>query len=277
MFKVKSPKAKLLSGFATIDGSAKVGQLLPPPSLSSTRSHDELEDSEARREIGPMVPVDMTYDDEFAPSSATLSIGDPTHLETKGGRLFMYNHHLIGEGQRVGTLEQVMLEAEELGCPRFPPPAPLLWIKTSEEECHRAAMRCAALVQNVEEHSEEWLILNCYMNAVFATDAANKGASVAMIGEYMFLLGATLRELELVRRNKRDALRGKSTVRAAAKGGKMQNAQVSEQTHKVIEFMATKREEGASVSDAARWAFQANLGSSAKANRVAWYRRQRKL
>jgi hypothetical protein len=224
-----------------------------------------------------MVPVTMTYDDEFAPSSATLSIGDPTHLETKGGRLLMYNHHLIGEGHRTGTLEQVMSEAEELGCPRFPPPVPLLWIKTSEEECYRAANRCAVLIQDVEEHSEEWLVLNCYINAVFATDAANKGASLAMIGEYMLLLGATLRELELVRRNKRDALRGKTTLRAAAKGGKMQNAQVTQQTLDVIAYMAKRIEGGASVSDAARWAFQANLGSSVTANRAGWYRSQRKL
>lgn len=240
-------------------------------------SYDGPEDSTARRQIEPLVPVEMTYDDEFAPSSATLSIDDPAPLETKGGRLLMYNHHLIGEGQRAGTLEQVMLEAEELGCPRFPPPVPLLWIRTSEEECHRAATRCAQLVQNVEEHSEEWLVLNCYMNAVFATDAANKGTSVAMTGEYMFLLGATLRELELVRRNKRDALRGKTTLRAAAKGGKMQNAQVSQQTLNLVAYMAKRIEDGASVSDAARWAFQANLGSSVKANRAVWYRSQRKL
>lgn len=98
-----------------------------------------------------------------------------------------------------------------------------------------------------------------------------------MIGEYMLLLGATLRELELVRRNKRDALRGKTTLRAAAKGGKMQNAQVTQQTLDVIAYMAKRIEGGASVSDAARWAFQANLGSSVKANRAGWYRSQRKL
>ncbi len=182
-----------------------ISQILLPPSLSSTSSEDEAGDNTLRHEIGPMVPVTMTYDDEFAPSSATLSIDDPTKLETKGGRLFMYNNHLISEGQREGSLEQVMLQAEELGCPRFPPPLPLIWMEISDEDCHRAAGHCAVLVQNVEEHSEDWLILNCYMNAVFATEAANQGALNAT-SKYMFLLGATLRELELVRRNKRDAL-----------------------------------------------------------------------
>ncbi len=181
-------------------------EMVPPPSLSSMPSYDEPEDRTTSRQVDPMVPVAMTYDDEFAPSSATLSIDDPTQLKTKGARLMMYNKHLMGEGQRTGSLKQVMLEAEELGCPRFPPPMPLVWMEISEEDCHRAATSCAVLVQDVEEHSEEWLILNCYMNAVFATEAANKGVSSAMVGGYMFLLGATLRELELVRRNKKDAL-----------------------------------------------------------------------
>lgn len=246
-----------------------------PPTLSSVTSEYDIEGRKIRQENDPMVPMVVTYDDEFSPSQATLSIEDPTRLETKGGRLFMYNHHLIGEGQRSGTLEQVMEEAEELGCPRFPPPS--LWIETSEEECYRAYTRCAVLVQNVEEHSEEWLVLNCYMNAVFATDAANKGASVAMIGKYMILLGATLRELELVRRNKRDALRGKTTLRAAAKGGKMQNAQVSEQTLDLVAYMKKRIEGGATVAAAARWAFQSNLGSSVSANRIAWYRSRKKV
>ena len=248
--------------------------MLPPPSLAAIPSDDAAEIRTARRRNPPLKPFEMTYDDEFAPSSATLSIDDPNHLETKEARLLMYNKHLLGEGKRIGTLGEVMLEAEKLGCLNFPPPTPPFWIEMSEDECSRAIASCVDVLQDVEEHSEEWLILNCYLNAVIATQYASKGERVE---ELTILIGATLRELELVRRNKRDALRGKTTLRAAAKGGMMQNAQVTDQTVQVIEYMAKKRKEGASVSDAARWAFRANLGSSAKANRAAWYRSQRKL
>lgn len=251
--------------------------MLPPPSLSSIPSDDQLEDRAEHREIGPMVPITMTYDDEFAPSSATLSVNDPAHVENKGGRLLMYNRHLLGEGKNIGELERVMLEAEQLGCLHFPPPFPPFFIETSEAYCHQAIGSCGRIAEDYEEHSEEWLILNCYLNAVIATEYASKGATGGVVGESMFLLGAALRELELVRRNKRDALRGKTTLRAASKGGEMQNAQVSQQTLDLVAYMAAKIESGASVSDAARWAFQAKLGSSVKANRAVWYRSRRKL
>lgn len=152
-----------------------------------------------------MVKVELTYDDDFAPSKATLGIDDPSHVQTKGARLGFYNHHLISEGERIGTLEEVMLEAEGLGCPHFPTPFALFWIRVDMEYCSAAISRCAQLAEDHPEGSEAWLVLNCYLNAVVATEMANTAAPSSHIGERMLLLGAALRELELVRRNKRDA------------------------------------------------------------------------
>ncbi len=99
-------------------------------------------------------------------------------------------------------------------------------------------------------------------------DFHERNISVMMVADMMFKLGALVRELELVRHNKADALRGKKTVKAAKDGGNKRSANLDPGTakrlnemHRLIEKYPKK-----SRSWAAGEAARKNIGISKGAN-----------
>lgn len=210
------------------------------------------------------------FDDDFAASHAHLS-AELSELVSGAARLPFYND------QCVDTLESAIRFAVHLGCPKIPYSFPIEINLLNNDAYLSVAAAVKEIGAQLSEGSFEWLCIVAYLNWARACHLSAISAPPSVVAEAMFLAGATAREIELSQRNRLDARRGKSTLRAAQKGGRMQNAQVLPQTLKLIAYMQKRIEGGATVSEAARWAAQAKIGRSFKANRAAWYRYQKKV
>lgn len=90
------------------------------------------------------------------------------------------------------------------------------------------------------------------------------------------LLGYLWAEYQMRLNIERNALRGEGVVKNAREGGIARGNETSSVSCKVIAAMEDKIASGKSISNAARLAFKAGLGSSPDANRKLWTRRRSK-
>jgi len=210
--------------------------------------------------------VRISYDDEFSASHFDLQINDPVVLASQQSRLLFYNNHLTDE------LSEVMEAAETLGCAPVPILIPLAWARISDDAYLAAVKSAAACVENVSEGSEDWLVLSVYMNAVSAAHCVSSEMPSAIMAEHMLIVGASLRELELVRRNKEHAARGRKTHKAASAGGAARRSSMSARTKSIIAKMEVLIASDHTVASAARIAASQGFGTSRTANEKLYQR-----
>lgn len=152
--------------------------------------------------------ADVSFQDEFAPSSSPAT--DETNsgvLQTKGGRLHCYNDHVID------YMEGALNRASELGLPSIPWFFPLQYPKVNHATYVSIAQMVAALCEGMEEQSDDWLAVKCYLSWLEACHALTDGASALFVAERMFVAGATAREFELSVRNRKHSTLGRKQNR----------------------------------------------------------------
>lgn len=146
----------------------------------------------------------VTFNDEFAPSSSPVAdLADTGVLQTKAGRMVHYNDHVID------YMEGALDRACELGVPRLPWFFPLQYPSVSDAQFRIIAPMVGALCDDLEEQSDDWLALKCYLCWLQACHALTEGASILYVADQMFTAGATAREFELSVRNRRHAASGR--------------------------------------------------------------------
>lgn len=181
----------------------------PPPSLSQSREEREhlIDQFEKMKNETPK-PPDVSFRDEFAPSSSPArEVGDTGILQTKAGRMVCYNDHVIEYME--GALER----ACELGLPRIFWSFPLQYPKVSDAAYRTIGPMVGALCDGLEEQSDDWLAVKCYLCWLDACHALTEGAPSLIVAERMFVAGATAREFELSIRNRAHSALGRKQKR----------------------------------------------------------------
>lgn len=108
------------------------------------------------------------------------------------------------------------------------------------------------------EHEQRWL-LECFADiAAHAYDAGR------------YLQAAIGKEIES------HALRGMKTLAASKQSAQQQKGKIAPRSAKILEIMREKIANGASASAAAKFTFNAGLGTSVEANRKLWIRNKLK-
>ena len=214
--------------------------------------------------------IEVAFDDEFAPSSAKFGTSDPAIGSDPVRRLLFYN-----EQTHVTFLDAVS-RAVQLGCPSIVNGFPLTFTRVDEAFRQELAAALHRIVPALKEGSLDWLYVQCYVRWVVACIQATLGAPRLVIAETMFFAGAAAREIELTVRNKKDALRGKGTLRATSEGGTQKAKNFAPARNKVLFEMQRRVKAGQPVKEAASIVARRGYGKSAEANRALWYRHQLK-
>ncbi|WP_458790901.1 hypothetical protein [Yoonia sp. MH D7] len=141
---------------------------------------------------------EVSFEDDFAPSSSPAKDdANSGILQTKAGRLHCYNDHVLD------YMEGALDRACELGLPRIPWFFPLQYPPVSDFLFQVTSRMVGALSETLEEQSDDWLALKCYLCWLEACHALTDGASILYVADKMFVAGATAREFELSVRNRR--------------------------------------------------------------------------
>ena len=145
-------------------------------------SEDPKEDVEGF--FRPLSEAVVDFDDAFSKGHTEFLITNPELAETKGARLLFFNDHLLR------SLELALEEAIKLGClPLRNWPAPI------EHEFYKVAfMIVREILEDVEELSEEWLVLKVYFHALQSSYLSDDSSIPFLVkAEGLLLLGASLR------------------------------------------------------------------------------------
>lgn len=267
-----------------------------PPPPESRLSHSLAGWSEAEpanERHSDFEKVTMEFVDEFAPSVAEFSTTDPAATDNALARHFFYNEQIHD------TLTSAIDRAVTLGFPNVDYNFGLGFVSISSEQFRRVAGFGHRICPTLKEGSEDWLCVQCYLRWIGAcwtftdgptappkptgmtgwmTDAEiafrKRSIEYQSVAEAMFFLGAAVRELELHRLNRNDALRGKKTVRSARQGGLGRQGALALDTERRIAEMA-RLVPSLGVKGAAEVLFRNGNGVSAAANRQIWYRSRR--
>lgn len=264
-------------------------QSAPPPSLAG------LQEAESASECHDgFKEVTMEFADEFAPSVAQFSTTDVSATDSAFARHFFYNDQIHQ------TLASAIDRAAELGFPNVDYTFGLGFVSISDAQFRWVAGFGHRICPTLKEGSEDWLCVQCYLRWVSACWTFTDGPTVPpkptgmtawmteaeiafrkrsieyqSVAEAMFFLGAAVRELELHRLNRNDALRGKKTVRGARQGGEgRQSALAPDTEHRIAEMARLVPSHG--IKGAAEVLFRNGSGASAVANRQLWYRHNQK-
>jgi len=234
--------------------------------------------------------VTMTFVDEFAPSVAKFSTTAPAATDSALARHFFYNQQIHV------TLANAIERAVELGFPRVDYNFSLGFVPVSSENFRMVSQFGHSICPTLGEGSEDWLCVQCYLRWIGAcwtftegpttppepTDMTssmtetqiafrNRSMEFQCVADAMLLLGAAIRELELHRLNRKDALRGKKTVRSAKEGAAARRGALAPDTESRLREMARLVPKHG-VKGAAEALFRKNIGTSANANRALWNR-----
>jgi hypothetical protein len=240
--------------------------VVPPPSLAGAA--DEPEGRKVRTSPRVGLPAqEHKFDDEFSPSVARFNAEQP--LPSGLAEHFFYNDQIIN------TLEVALERAVALGLPRRVCLFPLTFEKQSDEDFLAMVSAYEALPVKPKHGEPDWLCIQAYVWVAEASLRATQGASANAIAEAMFFAGAAARELEFTRLNRRDALRGKGTNRAASNGGRVRSAAHTPMRQEVIRQMSELIESGQSQANAARIVADRGFGTSRAGNLHFWKRRDR--
>lgn len=140
---------------------------------------------------------EVLFNDDFAPSSSPVKdLANTGILKKKSSRLVCYNDHVIDHME--GALER----ACELGLPRVFWSFPLQYPKINEAQYEAILPVIGALCEGMDEQSDDWLALKCYLCWLNACHILTDGGSSLLVAESMFVAGATAREFELSVRNR---------------------------------------------------------------------------
>lgn len=155
-------------------------------------------------------PIEIRYNDEFAPSHSRLDAAYADTWVNDTTRPFFYND------QTSEVAEAALDRAADMGLPR------VLWklphnFTQIDASAHSEILNVfREVIKNINEGSEDWICLAIYHRWVSACHWTTIGVPVGLIAEHILALGANCRELELVHRNKAEALERKKAKRALA-------------------------------------------------------------
>lgn len=239
-----------------------------------------------------MSDVRLQFSDEFSPSHAQAYSNDPQALSNPAARHLFYNQQLYE------LLRSAIDGAITLGMPPIDVGFPLTFDRITKETFELILRIANGLSPYLEEGSPSWLCVQIYLRhaqicnqlkdpltrevGALPGESAEelafrqRGCDAMLLVSYAFFLGAATRELELSILNRRDALRGKKTVRSAQAGGIARKSTVGPDTDRRIEAMRTYVAAGQSVTNAARLA-ALKIGGTDEANRQLWKRHCKKV
>jgi hypothetical protein len=223
--------------------------------------------------FGEESPLDVVFESEFAPSLSTVKVeaGDPRSILNARTRPLFYNGHLAE------TMRLAVDAAVELGMPRVSYGVPLTFTRLEQEDYEQICAFAGDLFEKLTEGEADWLALVCFMHWASACYEVSKdNPQPLFFARYMFLAGATARELELALWNKEHAARGRKTIRASREGGKSRRGTLKAELGKRLTAMEELIAKGHSVNRAAQLAHERGCGPSADANRKLWNRHRHK-
>lgn len=181
--------------------------------------------SEARQNV--------SFQDEFAPSSSPVAdVISSGVLQTKASRMHSYNDHVID------YMEAAFARASELGLPIIEWLFPLQYPRIDDVKFSAIVQMVATTCEGLEEQSDDWLALKCYLCWLEACHAITDGASALYVAERMFVAGATAREFELSVRNRRDAAQGRNQNRYLKNLRQSQNERTKRNVEERRRFIA---------------------------------------
>lgn len=238
-----------------------------------------------------MAEVRFAYPDQFAPSSAKAFTTDADGLRNPSARHIFYNQQLYA------LLGDAIAEAVTLGLPPIDLNFPLTFARVSKEALKHIFGIANGLSQSIGEGSFGWLCMQCYIRyALLCNDLTEpldrqveafpgedqdgvafrqRGLASVMISSHAFFLGAAVRELELALLNKKDALRGKKTIKAARAGAEGRKKSTAPDTEARLSKMRQLVAKNPSVANAARLTAN-SVGGSVESNRKLWGRHTKK-
>ncbi|MDP3264029.1 MAG: hypothetical protein U1E06_16065 [Tabrizicola sp.] len=267
---IKPVANKLHEKWGDISGALKKATVTPPSGMAEVR---------------------FAYLDQFAPSSAKAFTTDADGLSNPSARHIFYNQQLYG------LLCDAITEAVTLGLPPIDLNFPLTFARVSKGALKYIFGIANGLSQSIGEGSFGWLCIQCYIQyALLCNDLTEplnrqvealpgedqdsiafrqRGLESIMVSSHAFFLGAAVRELELALLNKKDALRGKRTIKAARAGAEGRKNSTAPDTEARLSKMRELVAKNSSVANAARLTAN-SVGGTVASNRKLWGRHAKK-
>ena len=218
--------------------------------------------------------VEVNFPDLFAPSTAKFGSSDPTIASDPATRSTLYNEQIYE------VFLHAVSKAVQLGCPSIVNGFPLTFSSVNNAFLEKYNKAIRRIIPTLKEGSLDWLYVQCYVRWVSACFIATADPTERLgVTNQLFLVGAAVREIELTILNRKDALRGKGTVRSAGEGGKKRRGKFKSTTRRVLaEMTRLVKAKKMSISSAAAIAANKGVGTSASANRALWnYHKRIKL
>lgn len=181
--------------------------------LANERSqkHQEARVKRRKDSRGPdgLVEETIEFPDDFAPGRATFGISGGLMLSPdQKGQFYGDDWSFIGQAALDWSAAQ--------GLPPLAWPLPFGWFEVDEPTWSAVHQQWRHHIEAADESSEEWLCFLIYFHALELSRLLTVQPSVGLLLETTFVLGGVVRELDLARRNKKDALKAKKQNRALA-------------------------------------------------------------
>jgi len=215
--------------------------------------------------------VEVNFSDPFAPSTAKFGSSDPNIASDPATRSLFYND------QTHEIFLDAVSKAVQLGCPSIVNGFPLTFSSVDDAFLGKYNKAIRRITPTLKEGSLDWLYVQCYVRWVSACFIATADQTDRLsVASELFFAGAAAREIELTILNRRDALRGKGTVRSASDGGVARGKKSERKRSQVIAEMKRRVTKGRAVKEASEIVARLGYGTSADANRALWYRQKPK-
>ena len=214
----------------------------------------------------------LYFDDDFSPSHSMAKGEAPEKWANARTRPVFHNNHLF---DFLGFAIEV---AQDLRASPLVYGFPIKFTGICSADYETALQRAALIAEKLPAESPEWLAVTCYIQWLNACYCATIDGPVQEIAKWMFLAGATSRELELSIINRSHASRGRKVIKAASVGGDIRAAKQKSETRKVLDEMSKllKERPNLSATSAAKIVYDRKIGTSPSANRAIWQRNKAK-
>ena len=215
----------------------------------------------------------LYFDDDFSPSHSMAKGEAPEKWANARTRPVFHNNHLF---DFLGFAIEV---AQDLRASPLVYGFPIKFTGICSADYETALQRAALIAEKLPAESPEWLAVTCYIQWLNACYCATIGGPFEEIAKWMFLAGATARELELSIINREHASRGRKTQKAASEGGRQRQREMHPRKTKILAEMQRllKEKPHIGISGAAEQAYKNGFGTSGNANRAIWYRKPKNL
>lgn len=177
------------------------------------RANETLEEvqQDPRKKVNPLDQIDVRFTDEFAPSEISVGVSDPSHVEGPGRCIFY--------GDDWHNIAMAAVErCYDFHLPRLCWPFLGRYTRVDEDYYIKVVQYWGALVVGLEEGSEDWICFQVYYKLLNVSQLYTQDCYNHLLFDEVFKLGGLVRELDLVNRNKKDALKAKKQNKALGQG-----------------------------------------------------------